>query len=92
MRPSKLFRKLIRLMSLLSSLRRLLEAYRGLFESGSQIRDSLPLLRQDFRRLGDVLEAGIVLVTELAELSTAEEELVYKGGSLNSFSVPEEDS
>jgi hypothetical protein len=79
-------------MSLLSSLRRLLEAYRSLFESGSQIRDSLPLLRQDFRRLGDVLEAGIVLVTELAELSTAEEELVYRGRSLNSFSVAEEDS
>ena len=76
MRPSKLLLQFVRLVSLFPSLRSFVETHGGLFERGPEVWDSLPLLSKDFRRLGDILETGVILITELAQLSATEEELV----------------
>jgi hypothetical protein len=66
MRPRKLFFQFLRLVTLIPRFRRLLEARRDFFESGFEVGDGFALLGEDFGRLGDVLETGIIFVAELA--------------------------
>lgn len=60
---------------LLSSLGCLLEADLGFFTDSLQLRDRFTFLFQDPGGLLDVFKTCVVLVTQLTELSSAEEKL-----------------
>ena len=79
MRPGELLLELVSLVALLSCLLGLLKASLGLLVGFLEVRDDLGLACQDLSGLTDVLHARLILLAELAQLCSFQEELVIEG-------------